>query len=164
MNSNKRKMSGVAMVEFAIVAPLLILLLLGIIELGHAFYQHNTLTKSVAVGARYMARGYGNLSSGCVKQGSWNSAEAVAKNLIIYGEVTAGTEGLLPNLNDSGKTTITIDPVGSSAPCVVNVNVTTDYSPIFGYLFDGINLPFIGDIQFLDFDLVAASQERYIGE
>ena len=39
--------SGTAMVEFAIILPLLLLLLFGITELGRALYQQNVLTQAV---------------------------------------------------------------------------------------------------------------------
>lgn len=46
---------GAQLVEFALLAPLLILLLLGIIELGFKFSQFNELRHGVREGARYAA-------------------------------------------------------------------------------------------------------------
>ena len=43
---------GVAMVEFAIVLPLLILILFGTTEIGRALYQQNALYKAVSTGSR----------------------------------------------------------------------------------------------------------------
>ncbi len=155
------------MVEFVIVAPLLILLVLGIVELGHALYQHNILTKAVAVGARYVARGYTIIDTNCVKQTGWSSVETVAKNLIVYGNTDTGepSDALLPNLDAAGIiiTALSLDP-HENGVCVINVYAETEYAPLFGRLFEGIQLPFIGEVKFLDFMLNAASQERYIGE
>ena len=49
------KQYGLAMVEMVIVSPLLLLLIFGVAEMGRAFYQYNTLTKSVRDGARYLS-------------------------------------------------------------------------------------------------------------
>lgn len=48
---------GQALVELALVAPLLILLLLGTAELGHAFNAYITLVNATREGARLAARG-----------------------------------------------------------------------------------------------------------
>lgn len=44
---------GIATLEFVLVAPILLLLLLGIAELGRALYQYNTLSKAVRGATRY---------------------------------------------------------------------------------------------------------------
>lgn len=46
---------GASLVEFAMLAPLLILLVLGIVELGYKFSQFNELRHGVREGARYAA-------------------------------------------------------------------------------------------------------------
>ena len=46
---------GAAMVEFAIVAPLLLLLVFGIIEFGRAYNAQNTLTHAAREGVREYA-------------------------------------------------------------------------------------------------------------
>ncbi|MEJ2115423.1 MAG: pilus assembly protein, partial [Gammaproteobacteria bacterium] len=46
---------GLAAVEFVVILPILLLLMLASAELGRAFYQYNTLTKTVRDGARYLA-------------------------------------------------------------------------------------------------------------
>jgi Flp pilus assembly protein TadG len=48
-----RGSSGVAAVEFAIVLPLLILLIAGMMDLGHAFYLKQIVTNASREGARY---------------------------------------------------------------------------------------------------------------
>lgn len=47
--------SGAALVEFAIIAPLLLLLVFGIIEFGRAYNAQNTLTHAAREGARKYA-------------------------------------------------------------------------------------------------------------
>lgn len=46
---------GAAVVEFAIVAPLLIALVLGIIAFGHTYYVQSTLSNAARDGVRIMA-------------------------------------------------------------------------------------------------------------
>ena len=48
-----RRNSGVAAVEFAIVMPILILLIAGMMDLGHAFYLKQIITNASREGARY---------------------------------------------------------------------------------------------------------------
>lgn len=47
--------AGAVMVEFTIVITLLLTLVLGFVDLGHAFYQWNAAGKAVQVGARLAA-------------------------------------------------------------------------------------------------------------
>jgi len=47
-----RSEGGAAMVEFAIVLPILIMFFLGIVDFGRAFYLYNNLTNAVREGAR----------------------------------------------------------------------------------------------------------------
>jgi Flp pilus assembly protein TadG len=48
-----RRNSGVAAVEFALVLPVLILLIAGMMDLGHAFYLKQIITNASREGARY---------------------------------------------------------------------------------------------------------------
>lgn len=47
-----RETSGAAMVEFAIIAPLLFVLIFGIIDFGRVFFLYNNLTNAAREGAR----------------------------------------------------------------------------------------------------------------
>ena len=57
LNSHVRRQRGQTMVEFAIVLPLLLLLLLAILQLGVVFNNYLTLTDAVRAGARQGAVG-----------------------------------------------------------------------------------------------------------
>ena len=48
--------SGVALIEFVIVLPLLLILLFGFVEIGRALWTHNVITGGVRDGVRYMTR------------------------------------------------------------------------------------------------------------
>jgi Flp pilus assembly protein TadG len=51
----RRNEKGAAVVEFALVAPLLLLLIWGIVDIGRAFYTLNNLASAVREGARSAA-------------------------------------------------------------------------------------------------------------
>jgi Flp pilus assembly protein TadG len=51
----KRNRRGAAIVEFALVVPILLLLLWGIVDIGRAFYTINNLASAVREGARTAA-------------------------------------------------------------------------------------------------------------
>ena len=76
--THPRDQRGVAIIEFALILPLLLLLSFITFEFGRALYQYNVLVKSARDAVRY-------LSMQTPGQGS-----AVAKNLIVYGNL-AGT-------------------------------------------------------------------------
>ncbi|HEV2557620.1 MAG TPA: TadE/TadG family type IV pilus assembly protein [Microvirga sp.] len=61
MSANKRiadflsRQDGAAAVEFALVGPVFLLLIAGIIDFGNAFWQYNQASKAVQLGARLAA-------------------------------------------------------------------------------------------------------------
>ena len=55
MTTRLRDQRGASAVEFAVIVPLLIVLVLGIAEFGHAFQVHGTLSAAAREGARAMA-------------------------------------------------------------------------------------------------------------
>ncbi len=54
-NGMRVRRRGVTMLETAIVAPLMLILLLGVMDLGIAVYANNTLAEAVRAGTRYAA-------------------------------------------------------------------------------------------------------------
>ncbi len=156
------------MVEFAIVLPLLVMLLFGITELGRALYQENTLYKSVSSGARYLARVNDILTfddeGNCTTVGDWPDAtsHSAAENLIVYGNTLGVGPPLLPNLDDSGAVTITVESRSliktdeTVATCVIIVQAETAFSGFFGE----IVIPFTSIETFF---IRAETEERYIG-
>ena len=55
LRNTRKAQTGQAMVEFAIVAPILLLLVFGIVQFGILFNNYLTLTDSVRTGARQAA-------------------------------------------------------------------------------------------------------------
>lgn len=81
-----KRQKGVAAIEFAILVPMMLLMVFGITEFGRAFYQYNTLVKSVRNGVRYLST-----------QGTGMGADR-AKCLAVHGNQNCTGPVLLPNL------------------------------------------------------------------
>lgn len=72
----KHKEKGVAIIEFALVLPLLLILTFITTEFGRAMYQYNTLVKAARDAARYLS------------VQSPGSGITQSKNLVVYGSLT----------------------------------------------------------------------------
>lgn len=167
MNKRQKTSAGAVTVEFALVVPILVMLVFGVTELGRALYQLNTLTKSTLSGARYLARlsdavDYDKEAGTCSKGEAWSSSNIEkAKNLVLYGDEVSGGEMLLPNMS------VTFDVIYSdvsdgsstSAGCVITASSEAAYTSVFGD--EGPMIPFT-DID--SFNMSQEVQERYIGE
>jgi len=155
-------MQGTAMVEFAIVVWLLVVLVLGFVEIGRALYQHNTLHEALAVGPRYLARvpDIVTLDSGASPPCSWNGASSAltdAKNLVIYGQLGVGTpvlEGFEPADITISNPAYYAEGSGTTSieACVIHVAADINFNSLFGGL---IPIPVT---------LNADAEERYIGQ
>jgi hypothetical protein len=78
---------GQAVVEMALAAPLLSLMLFGLVDFGRAYFQYISLVNAAREGARYAAYGYTNLSN----------AAAPAQNT-VQGRLMLADGGLnIPN-------------------------------------------------------------------
>lgn len=141
---NKRQ-HGVALVEFALILPMLLLLTLITVEFGRAIWQYNTLTKSVRDAARYLS----------LQTPGTKIPEA--RNLMVYGN-TAGTGApLAMGLNTSHVPDPTWQTAGSN-PVINTVTVRIE-----GYTFTSLfpsafGMP-LGAIPFSD---VTATMRSYL--
>jgi hypothetical protein len=141
---------GLAAVEFAIILPLVLLIMLATAELGRALYQYNTLTKAVRDGARYL--------SGVAIVGGTGAIDLTAtkltntRNLVVYGNISGAGTALLPGLAPAQ---ITI-PDPPPDPLHVRVQATYAYQPIFATL-PGFGL--MSDVS-ANWNLTAASTMR----
>jgi len=136
-----KQQKGLALVEFAIALPFLILLLSVMGEIGYLLYQQTSLNKSIENGAVYASKNT-RLGTGLIKIDA--TTEQNAKNLIIYGNLAGTGDKLINNINiedisltctygtedgycekDAGVTAITLQ---------ANVN----YIPVMGSLFDNV--------------------------
>lgn len=155
------------MVEFALILPLLLLLLFGVTELGRALYQQNMFNQAVELGGRYMARvdGAVNANDCTPESGRWAAAIAVAENLINCGADHMGgcsTPPILPNIEidyiEVCGPTSTHHSCSSPSACVITLRATAAFQSVFGG--DLISVP---GYRIEGIVLNASTQERYIG-
>ena len=112
------------MIEMVAVTPLLLMLLLGISELGKGYMQYNALNKSVREAAREVARkallgttGTLSLSSDLIAEG---------KNLVVYGNVAGLGQPRLPDLAASH---VSVTDAGNN---LVLIQANYPYTPLVG--------------------------------
>lgn len=152
-----RNESGSALLEGAIVFPLLLTLGLGAIEFSNAFYDHQEITTGLRDAARYMAR---VLPTGSVNNPCANAtAMANAQNLAVNGVISGGSARI--SGWTTGNVTISCAAVsnasstyrGPSTLYIVTASTAVTY-PQFGLLtFLGLTAPTIN----------LSHSERWIG-
>jgi Flp pilus assembly protein TadG len=117
---------GVAVVEFTIVLPFMLFMMLAVAELGRAFLQYNTLTRAVQDGARYTS---GNSFLGSTQTVSVTAALTSATgNLVAYGSTAGSSAPVLPNFSP---TDVTVTDLGGGNISVLAVYA---YQPMLGNL------------------------------
>ena len=127
--ANKQKhgssrQTGVAIVEFTIVLPVMLFLILAVAEFGRAFMYYNTLTRAVRDSARYVS------SKALKGQSQVVDIDAAliqdAGNLVAHGNV-AGTGTTL--LKNTAPGTVTVVDEGDG---IVSVTASYPYTPMLG--------------------------------
>jgi len=131
-----RTQRGVALVEFALLFPFLLILTFTTTEFGRALYEYQGVTKSVRAAARYLTTQ------------NPDTHQAEAGNLIVYGSIAGGTTPLVRNLSATNVMAPTWGQEGTS-PLIKTVTVG-----VTGYQFQSIfttvfGLPF-GTVTFSD--------------
>ncbi|BDD93717.1 pilus assembly protein [Pandoraea sp. XJJ-1] len=96
---------GVVAVEFGLVLPVLLGLFGGMVEMGHAIYQYDTLTKSVRNATRYLSE-FSPIDP--------NYPLAGAKCLAVYGNTGCTGTPLIGNLTTSN--VVVCDRSSTTAP------------------------------------------------
>jgi hypothetical protein len=127
MMQNRRRQVGAAMIEMVAVTPLLLLLILGVAEIGKALAQYNTLNKSVREAVRHVAASALLGSTGTVSLSQDLKDEA--KNLVVYGSVAQGDPPGQPRLPGLSTSHVFVEPVGVN---MVRIQANYPYTPIFG--------------------------------
>ena len=79
----RRNEAGSTMAEFAMVASVFFMVLIGIIESGRLFYTHNALTDAARRGARYAVL-------------HKESEVACVRNMVVYGEANVDPDTCAP--------------------------------------------------------------------
>ena len=106
----KTRQHGVALVEFAFVLPLLLVLSLTSAELGRAVYRYNTTAKAVRDAVRYLS----------VQTPGTHVADA--RNLILYGN-EAGTGPLLDSALTAANVPAPTWQTAGSGPLINTVTI-----------------------------------------
>jgi len=136
---NRARQRGAIMIEFVIVAPFLLLLLLAISEFGHALYQYNALTKAVRDGGRYLSEHAMLGITGSIVISASDIIET--QNLVVYGNTGGNGTPKLPGLAVSQVSASCLGG-GTLCPGVEHVVVSAQYPyqsimaaalPMFGF-------------------------------
>ena len=129
---NHTRQRGIAMVEFTIVLPVLLVLLFAVTEIGRALVRYNTLTKAVQDGARYAAA-YALLgTTGAVTIDA--QLQTAVRNVVVYGN-TAGTGS--PQLGGLQPAQINLVDAGGDQ---IRVDASYPYQPLFGVVLPNLGL------------------------
>jgi hypothetical protein len=80
---------GSALVEGAVVVPLLFLLLFGVYEFSWFFYQQHLVSTGIRDAARYLARVVNSCNA---FSPAWEIEQTYAKNLATTGSINGGAE------------------------------------------------------------------------
>ena len=138
----KTRQSGVAIVEFALILPLLLLLTMITTEFGRAIYQYNTIVKSLRGAARYLS-----VQTPSTVLTPNTVAITEARNLVVFGNVSGTGSAMVPGLTVGNVATPTWQTAGSD-PLINTVTITvTGYTfhplvtGVFGTTFGNISYP-----------------------
>jgi Flp pilus assembly pilin Flp len=144
LRTNQR---GAALVEFALLLPFLIILLVIVAEMGRAIMTYDTLTRSVRDAARYLS------------MQAQDTGKTQARNLVVYGKTDPKAEEkvpVVPGLTLDEVDDPTWDPAGS-APAIITVSIKVSgysFTPMISSVF-GLS---IGPIPFNDIVATMRSQ------
>jgi hypothetical protein len=141
--------NGVAIVEFLISVPLLLLLFAAVAEFGIIFYKQTTLTTAVQDGARYLAGKsiYGQVTFVEIR----TQQEIEVKNLVVFGNIWGNGAPLIDGLDI---TDVTVDCLNGSIATSEGIQCNPDpivtsmfpffvkaefqYVPVFGSMLDNL--------------------------
>ncbi|EJM72032.1 TadE-like protein [Pseudomonas sp. GM49] len=119
-----QRQQGLALVEFTLVLPVLLLLLLAFGEFGRMLYQYNVLLQASRDADRFVANNAWNSTLGAVSLN--NTLLTQTKNVAVYG-VPANTGTAVV----SGLTTGNVD-VAAVGIDHVRVTITYTFCPVIG--------------------------------
>lgn len=123
----RKSIAGLAVVEMAIVLPILMLLTLGAGEFGRAFVQYSRLSHRVQSAARFVAENTLKGTTGVAVL--TDTIKTQARNLVVYGTASAGTTPAVPGLSPTD-VVIMVTPDG-----IVSVSIDYAYQPVIGDVF-----------------------------
>ncbi len=112
-----RKQAGNAVVELAVLLPLLVSLFVGVWSFGYSYYVYTELEEGVRAGARYGSLGVYYPSSPAAFQ------QAV-KNVVVYGDSAppAGAPPIITGIT-TAQVNVLLTPSGVCNPNTVTVSI-----------------------------------------
>lgn len=132
--ARRTKSSGLAIVEFTIMLPLMLFLLMATAEVGRFIYTYNALTKSVESGARFLSR---QVLDGLQTIQLTGARSTELKNMVVYGNINGTGEPRVEYL------TINDVSVAVSDGVFLQVNINLRYRPIFS---NTLSIPGLDDL------------------
>lgn len=117
---------GVAMVEFAIALPLLLLLLLAIGEFGRMLYHYNSLLQASRDAGRFVAGQAWNATLGQIELS--DDLQSKTKNVAVYG-VPVNSSGYSPVVPALTSADVTVASQGAEH---VRVQINYVFRPVIG--------------------------------
>jgi Flp pilus assembly protein TadG len=100
VSGHRRSEEGAAAVEFALVAMILVVLLLGIMQFGYLFYQWNEITHAAREGARWAALEYPGGSVATPDTVRYKVAQAAPGMALTDADISVSPEN--PGIGDVG--------------------------------------------------------------
>jgi len=144
LSSLLRNSAGAAAAEMALVAPLLLIIMIGSFELGNYFYNNHIVIKGVRDGARYASRrGFAEYDCSAETISNANGVVAATKNVTRTGQTADGGTPRLWTWDNSGMVTVTLDCTDNAAATysgiyegkanvpVVRVSAVVPYGSLF---------------------------------
>jgi len=131
---------GTALVEFALIAPLLFLLLFGVIEFGRVLNYYNDLTQLSGQGARAAVvsrnpdgSAVGTANADCPANSQTIQCQ-LAKTYPTDGELKKGISVCLGTMAADGTITAPVSPPAVGAPITIRTKFTYSFiANIFGF-------------------------------
>src|SRR5256714_10162935 len=136
----RRDQRGTALVEFALIAPLLFLLLFGMIEFGRALNYYNDLTQLAGQGARAAVvnrnpdgSAVGTANSDCPANAQTIQCQ-LAKTYPTDGELKRGISVCMGTLASNGVISAPATPPAPGTPITIRTKFTFNFlANIFGF-------------------------------
>ena len=114
------------MVEFVIVLPICLMVMMATAEFGRAFMQYNTLTQSVRDGIRFVSARASPGQTGVVNING--TVRIQTQNIVVYGNTVGSGTVILPGLTTDA--VIVADAGGGN----VSITVAYPYTSIFSFI------------------------------
>lgn len=124
MNFNQQK--GIAIVEFTLVLPVMLLLIYATAEFSRVLYQYNLLTQLTRDAGRYISLAGHAIPDTTGVVDLTDEIKTETRNILLYGTRFSGSTPLLDGLNVAD---ISITEVGAG---IIVISVSYDWSPIVG--------------------------------